>query len=69
MGRQKQITCDITQGKGDYVLALKENHPEVYSEVSALFPAEELGEAESTEINKRHGRIQKREALLYKDIT
>jgi predicted transposase YbfD/YdcC len=69
MGCQKQIAADITRGKGDYVLALKENHPEVYSEVAALFPENDLGEAEYTEISKDHGRIEKREAWLYTDLS
>ena len=69
MGCQKQIATDIIRGKGDYVLALKENHPEVYSEVVELFPEKELGEAKYTEVTKDHGRIEKREAWLDTDIT
>ena len=68
MGCQKQIADDITRGKGDYVLALKENHPETYGEVSALFDDKDLGEPEYTEITKDHGRIEKREAWLYNDL-
>ena len=47
----------LALGKGGYVLALKENHPEVYAEVKELFPEKALGEAEYTEITKDHGRI------------
>ena len=36
MGCQKQIATDIIRGKGDYVLSLKENHPETYREVKEL---------------------------------
>ena len=68
MGCQKQIAADIIAGKGDYVLALKENHPETYAEVSVLFDEKDLGEPEYTEITKDHGRIEKREAWLYRDI-
>jgi predicted transposase YbfD/YdcC len=68
MGCQKQIAADIMQGKGDYVLALKENHPETYAEGSALFDEKDLGEAEYTETTKDHGRIEKREAWLYRDL-
>jgi len=67
MGCQKQIASDIKQGKGGYVLSLKENHPETYAEVTALFPEESLPEAEYTEVAKDHGRIEKREAWLYRD--
>jgi predicted transposase YbfD/YdcC len=69
MGCQKQIASDIIQGKGDYVLALKGNHPEVYTEVTELFGEKDLGEAEYTEVTKDHGRIDKREAWLYKDLS
>ena len=66
---QKQIAADITRKKGDYVFALKENHPETYAEVAALFPENELVEAEYTEVSKDHGRVEKREAWLWKDIS
>jgi hypothetical protein len=39
------IAGDIIRGKGDYVLSLKENHPETYVEAAALFPEKELGGA------------------------
>ena len=42
MGCQKQIASDIKRGKGDYVLALRENHPEVYAEVTELFLQNDL---------------------------
>jgi predicted transposase YbfD/YdcC len=69
MGCQKQIASNIIGGKGDYVLALKENHPEVYTEVKELFPEKGLGQAEYAETNKDHGRFEKREAWLYKDLS
>jgi predicted transposase YbfD/YdcC len=69
MGCQKKIAKDIIQGKGDYVLALKENHPEVYAEVVELFPENSLGEPGYSEVTKDHGRIEKREAWLCKDIS
>jgi predicted transposase YbfD/YdcC len=69
IGCQKQTAKDIIQGKGGYVLSLKENHPETYAEVSALFPENELGEAGYTEIAKDHGRIEKREAWIWDDVS
>jgi predicted transposase YbfD/YdcC len=69
MGCQKKIASDIIQKKGGYVFSLKENHPEVYSEAEELFDETGLGEAEYTEITKDHGRIEKREAWLYKDLS
>jgi hypothetical protein len=38
-------------------------------EAAALFPENELGEAEYAEVTKGHGRIEKREARLWKDIS
>ena len=69
MGCRKQTAGDITRKKGGYVLALKENHPETYAEAAALFPENELGAAEYTDITKDHGRIEKREAWLYNDLS
>ncbi|MDR2923046.1 MAG: ISAs1 family transposase [Treponema sp.] len=69
MGCQKQIAADIIRGKGDYVLSLKENHPEAHAEVKELFDEKSLGEPEYTEITKDHGRIEKREAWLNKDVS
>ena len=52
----------IHEKLGDYILALKENHPEVYVGVTTLFDDKDLGEAEYTEITKDRGRIEKWEA-------
>jgi predicted transposase YbfD/YdcC len=69
MGCQKQMAGDVIQGKGDYVLAPKENHPETRGEVTALFPENERGETEYSEVTKDHGRIEKREAWLWNDVS
>jgi hypothetical protein len=53
--------------KGDYVLALKENHPEVYAEVRDCFDAAPR-EPGYTEVTKDHGRIEKWEAWLDTDV-
>jgi predicted transposase YbfD/YdcC len=37
MGCQKRIATQITQQKGQYLLALKENHSALYQDVQALF--------------------------------
>jgi predicted transposase YbfD/YdcC len=37
MGCQKQIAADIVAGGGDYVLAVKENQPALYTDVQRLF--------------------------------
>jgi predicted transposase YbfD/YdcC len=55
--------------KGDYVLSLKENHPETHREAAELFGESGLGEPEYSEVTKDHGRIEKREAWLSTDIS
>ena len=69
MGCQKAIVRDIIEQKGDYVLALKGNHPETCREVEELFEGSGLGEPEYSEVTKDHGRIEQREAWLCTDIS
>jgi predicted transposase YbfD/YdcC len=45
MGCQKQIATGITKKQGEYVLTLKENHPETYTEVRDLFDAAAIAES------------------------
>ncbi len=71
MGCQKAIAAQVTEQEGDYVLALKDNHPRLHDEVQRLFAwgeakgagefgAEELGcdFYESRDYN--HGRQEVR---------
>jgi predicted transposase YbfD/YdcC len=72
MGCQKKIAQHIVDKKGGYVLALKENQPEVCQEARELF--EEGTKAavpitRHTDITKDHGRIEKREAFLCTDLS
>jgi predicted transposase YbfD/YdcC len=69
MGCQKRIAAGITEKKGGYVLSLKENHPEVYTEVRDLFESTRGTEPGYTEVTKDHGRIEKREAWVCTDIS
>jgi predicted transposase YbfD/YdcC len=39
MGCQKDIAAGIVQGKGEYVLAVKENHPHLYEDIEQAFEA------------------------------
>ena len=55
--------------QGDYVLSLKENHPETSREVRELFEENGIGEPGYSEVTKDHGRIEKREAWLSTDIS
>lgn len=68
MSCQKEIAKMIQEKKGDYILALKGNHPVMEQEVAAYFawldehPKELAAEARWTSpVEKGHGRIEKRE--------
>ncbi len=67
MGCQKEIATEIIHQGGDYVLALKENHGQLYEDVKLLF--DDLAESEfaayahdyTQTVNKGHGRIEIRQ--------
>lgn len=75
MSCQKEITKKIINGKGDYVLSLKENQPALYEyaktyfddalENRHLYP--EMASYET--IDKGHGRIEKRTYYLSSDLS
>ena len=67
MGCQKDISKKITAKKADYVLSLKENHPDMYNDVKFYF-ANELVKKSTVTQNKGHGRIEKREYFLETSI-
>jgi hypothetical protein len=69
IGCQKQIAADIAAKQGEYVLSLKENHPEVYAGAWGLFDQTLLPEPEYTESTKDHGRIEQREAWLHTGLS
>lgn len=58
MGCQKEIAEKIVDGGGDYVLALKDNHPTLCEAVSAEFTKALDAESPPTEM-KRHVTVQK----------
>lgn len=65
IGCQKNITkIIIEEKKADYVLALKKNHPDLHSEVEALFRMAETHKQIETDTweytEKGHGRIETR---------
>jgi predicted transposase YbfD/YdcC len=39
MGRQKEIAAKIIAGGGDYVLAVKDNQPQLHEDIDACFTA------------------------------
>jgi len=50
MGCQKEIAKQIVEQKGDYVLALKDNHPGLHEEVRRLFAWVRSGEGAAGEV-------------------
>ena len=66
MGTQKDIASKIIDKRADYVLALKENHPELYAEVEKSF-AHLAGSANfplTEQWDKGHGRIESRRCCV-----
>lgn len=74
MGTQKDIVEKIIFKKGDYVLALKENHPTLYADVKDYFEfayKENFNEIDykfHQTLGKGHGRIERRQYYLINDI-
>ena len=75
MGTQTAIAEKIVKKEADYILALKENQPTLYEDVS-LFMEEyskredilKSKEFHAVTVNKGHGRIEKRECFICRDI-
>ena len=62
---QKKIAAQIVERKGDYLLALKDNHRHMYEDVRNLFAwAQKVSYTDitydsDTQIGKAHGRVQR----------
>jgi len=74
MGTRKEIASQITGKGGDYVLALKGNHKNLYEDVK-LFSEDasgrefkELSYDSCKTVEKDHGRIETREYVITSDI-
>jgi len=73
MGCQKEIATDIVEQDADYVLALKENHGNLYQDVELLFDDLEeshflaYGYDYARTVNKGHGRIEIRQCWTISD--
>jgi len=74
MGCQTAIAQKIVQGKGEYLLAVKGNQPDLHNQLKDFF-----GEAERTnfedvtyeqyrDTDAGHGRIEKRECFVVQDL-
>jgi predicted transposase YbfD/YdcC len=70
MGTQKEISKAIIEQKADYILALKKNHSDLYSDVATYFSkidkCEIYDEFEDTDYG--HGRIEIRNCKVISDI-
>lgn len=75
MGCQKDIAKKIIDRKADYILALKANQKNLQDEVIDLFEKIQTTEFEhytyqkDTQIEKDHGRIEKRECITINDLS
>lgn len=69
MGCQRDICKIIQDKKGDYIVALKENQPRLYSDVKDYFrQIHEFSHAQFEHNDKGHGRIEKRVCTITDDI-
>lgn len=64
MGCQRTIATQIINGGGDYVLAIKDNHPELLEDVMDCFAladrVADAGPDRATTVEKGHGRLEQR---------
>jgi predicted transposase YbfD/YdcC len=71
MGCQREIAETIVLGGGDYVLALKENQPQLYQDVVDLFAGlsgvDPFPHDTAQDVGKQHGRIETRICTLLSD--
>lgn len=70
LGTQKAIAARVTEGRADYVLALKENHPTLYADATLWLNTEfDAGRLEVLEtVEKDHGRLETRRYALSTDL-
>ena len=70
MGCQKSVAKILTDNKADYVLALKENHPNLYEDISVwLDDCDSQGYVRQTEnVEKDHGRLETRRVAVSTDL-
>lgn len=78
MGTQKEIAGKIIEKQGDYILALKENHPALLADIRLYAEQEMLSQEQSLlrqqnlyaeSVEKDHGRIETRQCWLMPDMS
>ena len=71
MGCQKEIAKEIIKAKADYILAVKENHPALHTDIKFYFDLHQdldIAFDQSKTINGDHGRIEERSCSVTSDI-
>jgi predicted transposase YbfD/YdcC len=74
MGTQRQIVEQITEAGGDYVLALKSNHPTLYEDVRTFFDEAQANAFQgiahdyAEQTDGGHGRIEVRRCWAVDDL-
>lgn len=70
MGCQKQVAAQVIEAKADYVLALKDNHPQLCEDVREwLHHCDEQGHVyQSQTLEKDHGRIETRRVVVSREL-
>ena len=73
IGCQREIAKKIVDGKGDYVLPVKDNQPALHQKVKALLDEAALGPVKDLQVgyfeqtNQGHGRIETRQTWIVND--
>ena len=68
MGTQKEIAETIRSKGADYVLPVKDNHPNLRKDIELYFSTEKAQCDYAKTVEKSHGRYEKRECWLTEDI-
>ena len=73
IGCQREVAKKIIDGKGDYVLPVKDNQPALHQKVKALLDEAALGPVRDLQVgyfeqtNEGHGRIETRQSWVVND--
>jgi len=65
---QKKTATAVIDGGGDYLLAVKQNQKELYSDIKLYFETESPTLEKHSKSEKEHGRIEKRTATVTHDV-
>jgi predicted transposase YbfD/YdcC len=72
MGCQREIVQDIVQRQSDYIIAVKNNQPNLAQAIEGLFDAAQAGGESLTQelrVEKGHGRLHSRRCVVQTDLT